>query len=57
MAEKPNKRRYVGPGGAVFVPNVDEVTIRLKVAAGEWKPVEDKPKRVPRGVAREGDEQ
>lgn len=45
MAEK---RRYVGPAGAVFVPNVDDETIRGKVSAGEWKPfVEPKPEPAP----------
>lgn len=32
------KRRMHGPAGAVFVPNVSEHTIALKVAAGEWTP-------------------
>ena len=30
------KRRFRSASGAIFVPNVDEATIRLKVAAGEW---------------------
>lgn len=33
------KRRFIGPSGAVFVPNVDELTIKQMVAAGEWTPV------------------
>lgn len=37
------KRRFRSPGGAVFVPNVDEATIALKVASGEWAPVVDAP--------------
>ena len=37
------KRRFRSQTGAVFVPNVDEATIRLKVASGEWAPVADEP--------------
>ena len=36
MAEK---RRFIGPGGGVFVPNVDDDTIALRVQSGEWEPV------------------
>lgn len=36
MAEK---RRFIGPGGGVFVPNVDDETIRQKIKSGEWEPV------------------
>lgn len=40
-----DKRRFVGPAGAVFVPHetVDEVTIKTLVDAGEWTLVESKP--------------
>lgn len=43
------KRRFRSTeSGAVFVPNVDEATIRLMVAAGAWievpAPAEPKPK-------------
>jgi hypothetical protein len=31
------KRRFIGPNGAVFVPRVDESTIAQKVEAGEWR--------------------
>lgn len=42
------KRRFVGPGGAVFVPNVPEDTIEQQVAAGIWTPVaESLPRSVP----------
>lgn len=34
---KDGKRRLVGPYGAVFVPNVDDDTIRVKLASGEWQ--------------------
>lgn len=34
------KRRFRGPGGALFVPNVDDETIAVMVEAGEWTPVE-----------------
>lgn len=37
------KRRFVGPDGAVFVPNVSDDTIDVMVAKGEWTPVETKP--------------
>lgn len=40
-----DKRRFVGPGGAVFVPNVPDDTVELKVKAGEWTPVEPTPER------------
>ena len=50
-----DKRRLIGPGGAAFVPNVDEQTVALMVASGEWTevPAPDltdppKPKRAPR---------
>lgn len=51
-----DKRRLVGPGGAVFVPNVDEDTIQLRLASGEWselpKPkAEPKPERSERAFA------
>lgn len=44
------KRRYIGPNGGVFVPNVDEATVAVMVAAGEWReippsPVVDRPVR------------
>jgi hypothetical protein len=35
------KRRFVGPGGAVFVPNVPEDTIEQMVRDGLWKPFEE----------------
>jgi len=38
MAEE--TRRFKGPSGAVFVPNVPDDTIALKVQAGEWTPLE-----------------
>jgi hypothetical protein len=36
-------RRFVGPAGAVFVPHplVDEDTIAVKVASGEWTLLEE----------------
>lgn len=34
-----DKKRYVGPGGAVFVPNVSQDTIDQMVRDGEWKPL------------------
>ena len=34
-----DKRRFVGPAGAVFVPNVDELTIKQMVDAGQWTAV------------------
>lgn len=41
-----DKRRFVGPGGGVFVPNVDDQTIEQMVKAGHWTPVEpERPKR------------
>mgnify|MGYP001579717470 CR=1 FL=1 len=33
-----DKRRFVGPSGAVFVPNVDDTTIDQMVRDGQWKP-------------------
>ena len=40
------KRRFVGPGGAVFVPNVPDDTIEQMVRDGEWTPYEE-PKPAP----------
>lgn len=39
------KRRYRGPGGAVFTPGrlVSERTIQDYVKRGEWVPVDEKP--------------
>jgi hypothetical protein len=34
------KKRFVGPSGAVFVPNVADDTIEQMVRDGEWKPFE-----------------
>jgi len=47
------KRRFRGPGGAVFVPHptVDESTIAMAVASGEWTPVEE-PKPAKRAPAK-----
>ena len=50
------KRRFVGPSGAIFVPNVPDDTIAVLVASGEWTEVvpapesidQPKPKRAPR---------
>lgn len=36
-----DKRRFVGPNGAVFVPNVADDTIEFMVAKGEWTPFEE----------------
>ena len=42
------KRRFVGPTGAVFVPNVADDTIEQMVRDGEWAPfVEPEPEPVP----------
>ena len=52
MAEK---RRLVGPSGAIFVPNVPADTIAFMLKTGEWTEVPapepadpPKPKRAPR---------
>lgn len=37
------KRRFVGPNGAVFVPNVADDTIEHMVKTGQWSPAETKP--------------
>ena len=34
------KIRMRGPEGAIFVPNVPASTIAVKVASGEWTPVD-----------------
>lgn len=44
-----DKRRFVGPSGAVFVPNVPEDTIEQMVRDGEWKPIPE-PKPEPKPV-------
>lgn len=36
-----DKRRFVGPDGAVFVPNVADDTIDYMVKTGQWTPVEE----------------
>lgn len=42
------KRRFVGPGGGVFVPNVDDETIEQMVESGEWVPVEESTPSAPK---------
>jgi hypothetical protein len=43
-----DKKRYVGPGGALFVPNVSEDTIDQMVRDGEWKPLPEPSTPLPR---------
>lgn len=33
-----DKKFYTGPDGAIFVPRVDDATIKVMVKSGEWKP-------------------
>lgn len=46
----PDKKRFVGPFGAIFVPNVPDDTIEVMVKAGEWRAYAPptKPEPVPR---------
>ncbi len=39
----PDKVRYVGPSGAVFVPSstIDEQTINARLESGEWTRYEE----------------
>jgi len=52
------KRRFRGPGGAVFVPHptVSEDTINAKVAAGEWSPVEAEKKAPAKRAPKKNDD-
>lgn len=48
-----DKRRFVGPDGAVFVPNVADDTIEHMVSTGQWTPVEETKKPAkPKGTAK-----
>lgn len=35
------KRRFIGPSGGIFVPNVPEDTIAQHIKDGIWTPVKD----------------
>lgn len=43
-----DKRRFVGPSGAIFVPNVPDDTIEVMVASGEWTPLAEPAKPEPK---------